>query len=277
MKVFRTVAEARGYRASVPSLALVPTMGAFHEGHLALMRVARESSPHVAVSLFVNPLQFGPSEDFTSYPRQEERDLSLAEEAGVEAVFVPSGDEIVGEGETEVRVLSVSQGYEGDVRPIHFTGVATIVLKLFSILAPTHAVFGLKDLQQCAVVRRLVKDLFLPIELVFLETVREPSGLAMSSRNAYLSDQDRERASTLVETLRWAAAEARREGAWTSQTYKEALMKIEAAGLVPDYIDAVDPWTMRPVQRVSDSTRLVAAARLGAVRLLDNIPVRNSA
>ena len=246
MKIVRTVASLR---ETLGTRGLVPTMGAFHAGHVALFRAARAENDVVVASLFVNPAQFAPDEDLGRYPRAEERDASLAEEAGVDLLFAPSADEMYLPGiQTWVEVEELSRGLEGAMRPGHFRGVATVCLKLFSIVRPDRAYFGQKDAQQVAVVKRLVRDLELGIEIRTIATVRDPDGLALSSRNAYLSPDERERALALPRAL------ATRD----PQRARELL-----AGLDVDYVAVAD----------FDPPVLAAAIRVGSTRLIDNVPL----
>ncbi|HXH60482.1 MAG TPA: pantoate--beta-alanine ligase, partial [Fimbriimonadaceae bacterium] len=212
MKVLRSIQEVRGYRAGKGDLALVPTMGAFHDGHVELMRRARKDFDDVCVSLFVNPAQFGPNEDFAAYPRDEARDFEVAKQAGVGAIFAPSVEEMAMDTETRVVVKGVSELWEGEARPGHFEGVATVVLKLFNIVGPTAAYFGLKDLQQCSVIKKMCKDLDVDIDIRLVETVREPSGLAMSSRNAYFDQIQRAAAAKMFHTMQSAVTSAKDSG-----------------------------------------------------------------
>jgi pantoate--beta-alanine ligase len=229
------------------SIGLVPTMGAFHDGHLSLFRAAREESDTVVVSLFVNPAQFGPGEDLDRYPRDEEHDRALATEAGVDVLFAPSADEVFPPGfQTWVDVEKLGQGLEGDARPGHFRGVATVCLKLFNLVRPDRAYFGQKDAQQAAVIRRMVRDLNVPLEIRVLPTVRDADGLALSSRNAYLSSEERERALSLPRALATRDPERARE-----------LLR----GLDVDYVEVAD----------FDPKVLAAAVRVGSTRLIDNV------
>jgi pantoate--beta-alanine ligase len=260
-------------RAAGRTIGFVPTMGALHDGHLSLVRAARAESDVVVLSIFVNPLQFGPGEDFRAYPRDEKRDLRLADEAGVDVVFLPLLEEM----EPEDRSTTVSAGplgelVEGAARPGHFDGVATVVARLFNQVRPDKAFFGQKDAQQVAVLRRMVRDLAFPVELVACPTVREESGLALSSRNAYLSDEDRDRASLLYRALESGRSAL---GGGGGPAEAEKAMQ-DAFGADPqvalDYARAVDPDTFeephpgRPVL-------LVVAARVGRARLIDNLVV----
>lgn len=277
MLVLRTLQDVRAWRATQPGVSLVPTMGAFHEGHLHLMREAAISGHPVAVSLFVNPLQFAPHEDLDRYPRQEAQDLALAEAQGVNMVFAPSANELLHNGVTSVLVRGPSEGWEGAARPGHFEGVATIVLKLFHLIQPQEAVFGWKDLQQCAVLRRMVEDLDVPVSLRFIETVREADGLAKSSRNVYLSEPERYQAVELNQELRQLAQLCRSA---PQEVWAEAIRNAERAsseslrqrGWIPDYLAVVNPLTMQLAETPQPGLRVAGAAKLGNVRLLDNVP-----
>lgn len=255
--------------------ALVPTMGAFHEGHLQLMRNARKFADRVVVSLFVNPIQFGPNEDYTRYPRVLDKDAALAESVGVDVLFAPSAQEMYPRESTRVVVPEVTEFYEGSLRPGHFDGVATVVCKLFGIVRPHVALFGWKDLQQCSVIRRMVEDLCLPVELEFCETTREADGLALSSRNAYLSQAERSTAPTLQRELQlaMAAIQALPKLDGTSEAKILALHRenITKAGFVVDYLDLIDLERFRPAQSGDSSLALAVAAKLGKTRLIDNV------
>jgi pantoate--beta-alanine ligase len=255
MKTVRTISELRGTLDPRARIGLVPTMGAFHDGHLSLFRAARDECDTVIVSLFVNPAQFSPGEDLARYPRDERRDAELAWSAGVDVLFAPGGDEIYPEGfGTWVEVDDT--GSEGDARPGHFRGVATICLKLFNIVRPQAAYFGQKDAQQVAVLRRMLRDLNVDLELRVLPTVREEDGLALSSRNAYLSESERRAALTLPRALD-AGRAAYARGSDPVQATREALN-----GLAPDYVELID---------LDGATVLAAAARVGSTRLIDNV------
>lgn len=278
MKVCRTIAELRETLAScrASSIGFVPTMGAFHEGHLELMRIAKRANPIVVVSLFVNPTQFAPHEDLSKYPRREAQDLAEAEAQGVDVVFMPSVDEMYANANTLVTVKGVSDRWEGQQRPEHFGGVATVVSKLFNIVQPDTAYFGYKDLQQCAVIRRMVSDLNIPLDLTFVETVREHDGLAMSSRNTYLSEEQRALAPMFNKSLREMAQQI---NAGTANVADATLLtkgKLSQLGLSPDYVALVNPWTMEELSAAQQDARIMAAVRLGPVRLLDNIPLLTS-
>ena len=257
-------------------VALVPTMGNLHEGHLALVRLARERADTVVASIFVNPLQFGRGEDYGRYPRTLPRDLGLLEDEGAAAVFTPSVDDMYPDGQEEqttVEVPRLSSVLEGAFRPGHFAGVATVVTKLFGIVTPDVAVFGEKDFQQLAVIRRLVRDLDLGVEIVAGPTVREPDGLALSSRNQYLSPAQRQQAPALYRTL----AAARRRLAAGDRSYaaieEEAKAALAAAGFEPDYVAIRRaPDLALPGETDADLV-VLGAARLGATRLIDNLRV----
>lgn len=272
MKVLRTIQEVRAWRQRERSLALVPTMGALHEGHAALIRRAVDLADDAMATIFVNPTQFGPNEDLSRYPRQEEADLEVCRACGAAAVFAPSVEEMYPASVTMVEPAGPALGWDGDLRPGHFRGVATIVLKLFMISEATHAVFGLKDLQQCAVIRCMVRDLNVPIELDFCETIREESGLALSSRNAYLSDQHRLEASLIYKRLQ-GAAEDIRSGVEPNEACKAAMQHLIDAGFLVEYVAMVDQQSMQVQEKMTDESRLIAAAKWHGVRLIDNIPV----
>jgi pantoate--beta-alanine ligase len=275
MRTIGAVPELRKALGHAPRpVGLVPTMGAFHEGHLSLMRAARRENETVVVSLFVNPAQFGPSEDFAAYPRDEERDVRLAEEQGVDILFAPPVDEVYPKGfDTTIEVGGITRTLEGDPAhrgPEHFRGVATVVAKLFNMTQPDRAYFGQKDAQQALVIRKLVRDLDFPLEIRVCPTVREQSGLAMSSRNAYLSDEERERATALSRALR-AAEEAVRLGERDAAgVIAAARAELCAAGIEPDYLELRSADDLSPVERVNGPTLLAVAARVGRARLIDN-------
>jgi pantoate--beta-alanine ligase len=274
MKAVRTVADLRAqlapHRRAGESIGLVPTMGAFHEGHLSLMRAARERCDLVVVSLFVNPAQFDDAGDLVAYPRDEARDAALAEQQGVDVLFAPPVEEVYPDGfATTVHVGVVTDTLEGELRPGHFDGVATVVAKLLNMAQPDVAFFGGKDAQQAAMIRKLVRDLDLPVEIDVRPTVREPDGLAMSSRNARLTSADRERARQLSRALRAVRASA-------GETVAEALAagRAEMPDVEVEYLEAVDAATLRPAESFEEGEVLVAvAARVGEVRLIDNILV----
>jgi len=265
-------ALVRDARASGQSISFVPTMGALHEGHFSLVRLARRECPLVVVSIFVNPLQFAPGEDFARYPRREEDDLSALAREQVDAVYLPAADDLYPPGfSTAVEVGGVSEGGEGAARPGHFRGVATVVAKLFLHVAPDVAVFGQKDLQQVAVVRQMIRDLDFPIRLVVGETVREPDGLAMSSRNAYLSPAQRRLAAAFPRALFEARDGAERGQRDAAMLAADVRRKLAEAGLAVDYVDVIDPDTMSPVRQAARGSALAAAVRVGSTRLIDNV------
>lgn len=254
-------------------LGFVPTMGAFHEGHLSLMGAARGAHERVCVSLFVNPLQFGPGEDLSRYPRAEARDFELAESVGVDIMFAPGAGEMFSGEATRVYVPGLSERWEGAFRPGHFDGVATVVAKLFGIAGPATAYFGWKDLQQCLVIRRMVTDLSLPVKLEFLETIREEDGLAKSSRNAYLSPEERAVAPEIYATLREIADSllgARAPLTKADLVLEHGKHRLEKCGFAVDYLELVDREEMEPLRTEGDAA-LIVAARLGTTRLIDNV------
>jgi pantoate--beta-alanine ligase len=275
MAVCRTISEIRASlapRRALGPVALVATMGALHEGHHSLVRIARKEASTVVVSIFVNPLQFAPGEDFGRYPRALAADLALLEEAGVDAVFTPDRAELYPEGfATRVEVGSVSEGQEGAVRPGHFTGVATVVAKLFAIVGPDVVVFGRKDLQQTAVVARMIADLNFPVRLVVGEVDREADGLARSSRNVYLTPAQRGRAAAFPRALR-EAREQLRGGMAVEEVEARTKQKLENEGFGVDYVEVVEPQTIRRSAEARGAA-VAAAVRLGKVRLLDNVIV----
>ncbi len=269
----KAVAAARTHGAVI---GFVPTMGFLHEGHLSLIRVAREAgATFVVVSIFVNPKQFGPTEDFSSYPRNEERDRELLEHDGVDLLFLPTVEVMYPPGAaTTVSVGAVARPLEGERRPGHFDGVATVVLKLFDIMQPDLAVFGRKDAQQCAVIDRMVRDLNVPVRLVFGETTRERDGLAMSSRNSYLSEKGRKIAPVLHRALR-AGEEALVHDIEDVATIEKLMRRVvsETPGIEVDYLAVVDPHTFEPPADFRRDVLLVGAVRIGKTRLIDNILV----
>ena len=277
MKICATIADlraaCRGVRGQGKRLALVPTMGALHEGHLSLVRAAEAQSDFVVVSIFVNPTQFGPAEDLARYPRPFERDVHLLEKEGVDAVFAPAAEEMYGGGEmTWITVDGLSDKLDGGSRPGHFRGVATVVSKLFHIVEADVAFFGQKDAAQLAVIRRMVRDLNFPVEVVACPIVREADGLAMSSRNAYLSAEDRRRALVLSRAL----SEVKKRfdgGEVTAATLIAAARQVLAQepDVRVDYCEIVDPDTLDSVEHVAKTTLIAVAAYVGTTRLIDNV------
>jgi pantoate--beta-alanine ligase len=276
MIILRTVADVRAAvsqaRRAGASIGLVPTMGAFHDGHLSLMRRAREQCDRVVVSLFVNPAQFNEQADLERYPRDEGLDAKLAQEAGVDFLFAPPVAEVYPRGfATTVSVAGVSEGLEGAQRGrAHFDGVATVVTKLFTMVTPDVAYFGQKDAQQVAVVRQLVRDLDLPVDVVACPTVRAADGLALSSRNAALSAGERQRATALHQALATARALVAAGERDAALVKAGAVATLSARGVQPEYFEIVSPDTMTPVPRVAGRVLAVVAARVGVTRLIDN-------
>lgn len=274
MEVFRTAKEMQAWSAAQrragKTIGFVPTMGALHEGHLSLMRAAARENGVAVASVFVNPTQFAPHEDFDAYPRTWERDSALCEEVGVQAIYAPTATGMYpADFSTYVLVGEVSEGLCGGSRPHFFRGVATVVTKLFNAVQPDRAYFGQKDAQQCAVITRMARDLDTGIEIVEMPIVREADGLAMSSRNAYLSAAERERALCLSRAL--FAARARLEAGERSAGVIKALVREMVADVEIDYVEMTDADSMRPVESVCGPVLLAVAARVGATRLIDNI------
>ena len=281
MRVLETIADFRAARSGGPDpLGLVPTMGALHEGHLSLVRRARAACATVAMSIFVNPTQFGPAEDLSRYPRPLARDLELAAAAGVDLVFHPAVDEMYPPDFATAVVPGPggpAQRWDGEHRPGHFQGVTTVVARLLGIVSPQVAYFGEKDWQQLQVVRRMVADLAIPVEIAGCPIVREPDGLALSSRNVYLSPEQRQYATALSRALR--AGQARyAAGERDAETLRRAIeaVLLDTPGVRPDYVAVVEPQSLEPLTRLGGATpraRALIAARLGHVRLIDNAPL----
>jgi pantoate--beta-alanine ligase len=277
MKICATIAEARAAcrdaRQSRRLLGLVPTMGALHEGHLSLVRAARAQCDAVAVSIFVNPTQFGPTEDLAKYPRQFDQDCRLLEKEGVEILFAPAVEEIYPQGAvTWVVVEGLSEKLDGRSRPGHFRGVTTIVAKLFHIIEPEVAFFGQKDAAQLAVIRRMVRNLNFPVEIVACPIVRESDGLAMSSRNAYLNREERVRALVLQRALQEAQRQFRagERSAGKLISAGQAVFAREPQVML-DYFEIVDPDSLKPVELISQKTLVAVGAYVGSTRLIDNV------
>jgi pantoate--beta-alanine ligase len=277
MNAYTTIADLHSALAphwrTGAAIGLVPTMGALHEGHLSHVRRARARDEVVVASVFVNPTQFGPSEDLTRYPRTPERDAALLEAEGVDVLFMPSAEEMYPPGfATRVEVGHIGEVLEGASRPRHFAGVATVVLKLFQLVRPTRAYFGQKDAQQLAVIRQMVRDLNLPVEIVAGPTIREPDGLAMSSRNAYLSPAERRAATVLYHALT-AARDRYKAGERDAEALRHVMHKTVSAEPLArlDYAEVVNADTMEPLAMVEAGTLLVIAARIGTTRLIDNM------
>ncbi len=272
-----TIADLRNRldraRSSGSSVGFVPTMGYLHDGHASLMRAARSTDDVVVASIFVNPLQFAPSEDLSAYPRDLERDTRLAEASGVDVLFTPTVAEMYPQGDvlTSVEVTGLSSAWEGASRPTHFAGVATVVAKLFSIVGPCRAYFGEKDFQQLAIITRMVADLSMPVEVVGCSIVREPDGLAMSSRNVHLDPEHRAAAVVLRRALD-AGVAAARSGAVDPHVVMAAMRRVfDAEPLAElDYVAAVDAATLEVPTELRGECRLLVAARVGVPRLIDN-------
>lgn len=273
--IAKTIEECRAARKKLGRLALVPTMGALHEGHLSLMMLARAHAPKVAASIFVNPTQFGPREDYTKYPRPIEADLEKCQQADVDLVFLPEADQMYTPGMAEVVVdlPQLSSVLEGKHRPGHFRGVCQVVAKLFNIIQPDVAVFGQKDFQQFRILSAMVEALDFPIEIVPGPTVREPDGLAMSSRNQYLSPTDREKALAISRGLFAAQAEFKKGVRQTNRLITTIQHILLEQHLSIDYIAAVDPITLKHVDAATGPVVLAVAARVGTTRLIDNITI----
>jgi pantoate--beta-alanine ligase len=273
MQVVPTISDVRSvHRELGGSWGLVPTMGYLHAGHLSLVRRARAENYRVAVSIFINPTQFGPNEDLAKYPRDLERDLDLLRREGVDLVLVPGVEEMYpARFQTYVTVEEVTQGLEGAARPGHFRGVATVVCKLFNIFQADRAYFGQKDAQQVAAIKQMVRDLAMPVEIVVGETVREQDGLALSSRNVYLSPEERKAATVLYRALCtareiWQRGE--REGEGLRGTMSAVLGREPRAQV--EYVSAADPETLKEIGRARDHVLLSMAVRIGKTRLIDN-------
>jgi pantoate--beta-alanine ligase len=283
MRTARTKAELRDAleptRREGGKIGLVPTMGYLHEGHLSLLRAARKRSDVVVMSLFVNPAQFGPGEDLNSYPRDEARDAELAERAGVDLIYAPPVDEVYPDGvatgvEVNGGLTEVLDGEPNQRGSGHFRGVTTVVAKLLNSVAPDVVFFGQKDAQQAIVIRRMVRDLDFPVEVDVLPTVREPDGLAMSSRNAYLSPEERRRAAALIRALRAAEAVAESGETRPDVALDAARAELEQAGIEPEYLEAREADGLAPAESLNGRPVLVAiAARVGRARLIDNLVI----
>ena len=279
MKIIRTVSEMQSLARSLVkqgrTIGFVPTMGYLHEGHLSLMRRARQECDVVVASIFVNPTQFGPLEDFERYPRDEEGDRKKCESAGVDVLFMPAAAEMYPEKPVVfVAVEGITDILEGAIRPGHFRGVATVVAKLFNIVLPAKAYFGQKDFQQCAVIKRMVKGLNADVEIVVLSTVREQDGLAMSSRNSYLNPEERHAAAIIYRAMS-AAEQLIKAGVKEPEKVKNkatAVLK-EVAGLLIDYVEVADPETLAPLSEMKGPAVILVAVRLGKTRLIDNMLV----
>jgi len=272
MRTLGTLADAAAFRSTAPSpVILVPTMGALHAGHAALIDAARARAGKngtVIVSIFVNPTQFGPNEDLAKYPRTLEADLEICAAHGADAVFAPAAEEMYPPGDsTFIEETTLARGLCGAQRPGHFRGVCTVVAKLFNILRPDAAIFGEKDYQQLAVIRRMARDLFLGIEIVGHPTVREPDGLAMSSRNRYLSAEERQRAAAFPAALKQATEEPDPRSIVTRANE----LITQGTGSAPEYVELVDAETLEPLASLDRPAVLAAAVKIGETRLIDNV------
>lgn len=278
MQIVRTVdmlrEAVRALRAEGGSIALVPTMGALHSGHMALIEEGRKRADHVVASIFVNPTQFGPNEDLAAYPRREAADAAMLEKSGCALLWAPDVAAMYPQGfATNISVSGITAGLDGAARPGHFDGVATVVAKLFNQVRPDIALFGEKDFQQLAVVRRIAADLDLGVAIIGVPTQREDDGLALSSRNAYLSDEERLAARALPRALGEAASAIVR-GEPVSAVLALARQRLSEAGFDPiDYVALCDPLTLEPLATFEGEARLLAAAKLGRTRLIDNLAV----
>lgn len=273
MIIARTLKDLEAARATMGKVSFVPTMGALHAGHLALIAAARDTGFTPTASIFVNPTQFGPNEDLSRYPRDEAGDITKLDAAGCKLLWMPDVATMYPPGDSTIIQAGLpGQDWEGRQRPGHFNGVATVVAKLFGQMRPDLAFFGEKDWQQVQVVRRMVMDLHLPVEIRTVPTVREADGLALSSRNRYLSAAERQTAPILHATLKQTAASLQ-AGENPATTLQNAEAALTMAGMVPDYIALVHAETLEPIDQLRAPARLIATARLGAVRLLDNLPV----
>ena len=274
MIVVETLAELRRERGALTgALGLVPTMGFLHEGHLSLVRRARDENTHTGVSIFVNPTQFGPNEDLANYPRDLDRDLRLLDAEGVDLVWSPTAAEIYPEGfQTYVTVEHLTQPLEGARRPGHFRGVTTVVAKLFNAFTPDRAYFGQKDAQQARVIRQMAADLCFPLDVVVCPIVRDPDGLALSSRNAYLTPRERKAATVLLRALS-AATDAYRTGVRDADALRATMLAVLQAEplAAAEYVSAADPVTLAELQRVERGALLSLAVRVGRTRLIDNV------
>ncbi len=278
MQIIRDIAALRSavseLRASGGTVAFVPTMGALHAGHMALVAEAARRATHVVVSIFVNPTQFGANEDFGAYPRREASDAAMLREAGVKLLWAPDASVMYPEGHsTRISVAGVTEGLDGAARPGHFEGVTTVVAKLFNQVQPDFAVFGEKDYQQLAAIRRMVRDLDMALEIVGVPTQRDADGLALSSRNAYLTEEERAAARALPRAL-GEAARVIQAGGDVAEALRGAEAALVKAGFGPvDYVALCDAETLEPVSGLERPARLLAAARMGKTRLIDNLPV----
>lgn len=273
MKTLTTLTELRAERRALSgSFGLVPTMGYLHDGHISLVKRAKEENDRVGVSIFVNPTQFGPNEDLSRYPRNLDRDLQLLEAAGADVVWTPTPEIVYPQNfQTYVNVENVSQPLEGKHRPGHFRGVATVVAKLFNAFTPDRAYFGQKDAQQVVVIKQMTRDLNFPLEIIVCPTVREPDGLAMSSRNTYLNAEERKAATVLYRALT-AAKESFEKGEHDADQLRAIMSAVIAAEPLAreEYVSAADPETLEELNQINANVLLSMAVRIGKTRLIDN-------
>lgn len=278
MKIIRSLKDMQAWalhkRSRGFSIGFVPTMGALHIGHQSLVEQSRGDNHYTVVSIFVNPLQFGPQEDLKKYPRTETKDCALLERVGVDVVFIPSADDMYPEGfQTQIHLPALTYLWEGAIRPGHFPGVATVVAKLFQIVQPTHAYFGRKDFQQLRVIQEMVKDLSIPVQIVPCQTIREADGLAFSSRNRYLNAKEREEAVKIHQALYLGRELIQQrimtDGARLTKRLNQVLKTIPKSQV--DYIAAVDPETLVPMAKIKTPVLLIAAVKIGKTRLIDNL------
>ncbi|MBN1636206.1 MAG: pantoate--beta-alanine ligase [Deltaproteobacteria bacterium] len=276
MDIIRDIAAMKDYVRAIKTkgetISLVPTMGYFHEGHLSLMRMAKDLADHPIISLFVNPTQFGENEDLSSYPRDFERDSHQARDVGVECIFYPDASQMYREGyATYISVEGISSKLCGVSRPIHFRGVATVVAKLFNIIEPDVAVFGQKDYQQLVVIKRMVQDLNMNVKIIGHPTFREADGLAMSSRNEYLTPAERKKAVVLYNALKHAGKLCKQGQHDTARLKAEVKSMIDACpGCQVDYVEIIDPEKLEPIDTIEDRAVMALAVKLGKARLIDN-------
>lgn len=275
MKIFRTISEIKSYlrplKYSGKSIGFVPTMGYLHKGHLSLIRNSVNGNDITILSIFVNPTQFGPNEDFEKYPRNEKLDLELAQNAGAKVAFIPTVDEMYQNRLTTVNVAELTENLCGTSRPTHFSGVTTVVTKLFNIIAPTYAYFGQKDAQQAIVLTKMAQDLNMDVEIKICPIVREPDGLAMSSRNVYLSEKERKEATILQESLKEAKKQIGK-GEKNTETLKKLIgNRIQTTSGEIDYIEIVDFETLKSTNMIKGKTLIALAVKFSKCRLIDNI------
>src|SRR3954469_13204610 len=275
MEIVKTIADAQRMRARFGRIGLVPTMGALHAGHLSLIAHARNNAPVVAVSIFVNPTQFGPKEDYTKYPRPIEEDLDKCDAAGVDFIFTPPPPEMYPPGVPDIvgDLPSLTSVLEGKHRPGHFKGVCQVVAKLFNVVQPNCACFGQKDYQQLRIIQAMVDALDMPIDVIACPTLRDPDGLAMSSRNVYLTPEDRQKALSISRALMMGYKEFKDGVRQTNRLITTMQKVMLEQHLSIDYVAAVDPETLKPVEKIERPTLLAIAARVGVTRLIDNTVV----